>query len=164
MGWRPPSSCSMDPGSHSSSWGSGGALLPEGDLTGECPHCVCSFPSLPNHPIAMIADRESCSGCAGVLIPRPCPVPPCLHGAGSCQESLQHPFDLQPGGVRGHEGPCRVQRDRTAARGGGLAPWDPSLGNEPRDKGLSCPVSACLGGRCKACAPPKLGHFFLSVS
>lgn len=81
VGWRPPSSCPMV-------WG---AVLPEGELAGGCwgaaptqccAHCVCSFPSPPNHPIAFTAVREPCSG-HGVPILCHCPVPPCPCAAGS---------------------------------------------------------------------------------
>lgn len=54
-----------------------------------------------------------------------------------------------------------MQRDRAAAWGGGQAPRDPSLANEPGDEGPPCPVSPCLGRRCEACAYPKVGVFLV---
>lgn len=171
MGWRLPPSCSMDAGSRS--WGSGGAVLPEGDLTGGCwglpppsvAPTVCSFSSPPNPPTAFTADREPCSGC------RACPspatalsLPARVSRPVSCQESLPHPFDLQPGGVRGHSGPCRGAERQDCSPGGlwhlGTPPWAMNLGT----RGCHAQCQPAWVGDAKPVLPPKVGHFFFGIS
>lgn len=93
-------------------------------------------------------------------MPLPCPsLPACSRGA--CQASLQHPLTPARRGGRA-QGSCRGAEGRDCSwGGGGSGSLGPLLGNEPGDKGLPCPVSACLVG---GVLPPKLGHFFLGTS